>query len=467
MVGLILVMIALVGFAVLWWTLAITGSLLFEAPLEFTFRNGVQVFYSWTAPPLVAVLAAITVAFAVAAVFIGIEVRDINRSRRSNDGELKPLAPRILMEHTRGVFKGEVTVTVLVPAHNEEAGIAATLTALRQQSRQPDRIIVVADNCTDNTIAIAQELGVEVIESVGNTHKKAGALNQVLGRLLPGMGPNDTVMIMDADTRMMSEFLDTAVKRFTADRGLSAIGGLFYGEEGFGILGQMQRNEYIRYSREVSRRRGRVFVLTGTASVFRAQALHTVALSRGSLIPGAIGEVYDTAALTEDNELTIALKSLGALMMSPDECKVETELMPTLRTLWRQRLRWQRGALENIAAYGITPTTSRYWSQQLGIAYSVFALWSFFLLIAIQLLAINVWIWFPFWIAMLFIFMFERVFTVWNGGWRARLLALTIFPELFYDSYLDLIFLKGVLDIAFKRQAQWGNEAVASEAVSA
>lgn len=46
MVGLILVMIALVGFAMLWWTLAITGSLLFEAPLEFTFRNGVQVFYS-------------------------------------------------------------------------------------------------------------------------------------------------------------------------------------------------------------------------------------------------------------------------------------------------------------------------------------------------------------------------------------------------------------------------------------
>lgn len=97
----------------------------------------------------------------------------------------------------------------------------------------------------------------------------------------------------------------------------------------------------------------------------------------------------------------------------------------------------------------------------------MFALWSFFLLIAIQLLAINVWIWFPFWIAMLFIFMFERVFTVWKGGWRARLLALTIFPELFYDSYLDLIFLKGVLDIAFKRQAQWGNEAAVSEAVSA
>ena len=44
-----------------------------------------------------------------------------------------------------------------------------------------------------------------------------------------------------------------------------------------------------------------------------------MAESRGTLIPGRRGDVYDTAALTEDNELTIALKSLGALMMGVDE----------------------------------------------------------------------------------------------------------------------------------------------------
>ncbi len=52
-------------------------------------------------------------------------------------------------------------------------------------------------------------------------------------------------------------------------------------------------------------------MLTGTASIFRARALRTVAASRGSSIPGTPGYVYDTAALTEDNELTIALKSLA------------------------------------------------------------------------------------------------------------------------------------------------------------
>ena len=56
-----------------------------------------------------------------------------------------------------------------------------------------------------------------------------------------------------------------------------AVGGLFYGEEGSGLIGQFQRNEYIRYAREMRRRRGRVFVLTGTASLFRPVALRTVA----------------------------------------------------------------------------------------------------------------------------------------------------------------------------------------------
>ena len=53
-------------------------------------------------------------------------------------------------------------------------------------------------------------------------------------------------------------------------------------------------------------------------------------------------------------------------MASPDGCRVVTELMPTWRNLWTQRLRWQRGALENLGAYGPAPTVLRYWAQQLG-----------------------------------------------------------------------------------------------------
>jgi len=157
---------------------------------------------------------------------------------------------------------------------------------------------------------------------------------------------------MDADTSLGPRFIEVAARHLEDDPELAAVGGVFYGEPGSGLIGQFQRNEYTRYSLQIRQRRGRVFVLTGTATMFRAEALLDVAAARGVFIPGEPGKVYDTAALTEDNELTLALKSLGATMMSPAECYVVTEIMPTWRNLWKQRQRWQRGALENLGAYG-------------------------------------------------------------------------------------------------------------------
>ena len=196
-------------------------------------------------------------------------------------------------------------------------------------------------------------------------------------------------------------------------------------------------------------------MLTGTASLFRAHALRTWPSSSGAALPGITGDVYDTAALTEDNELTIALKSLGARVVSPSECTVVTELMPTWRTLWNQRLRWQRGALENLGAYGITPQTVRYWAQQLGIGYGVIALFSYLALLLVMALALDTWIWFPFWLGLGAVFTIERLVTVWKGGWRARILAALLVPELCFDMYLNLVYVKGIIDSAVGRRAAW------------
>jgi cellulose synthase/poly-beta-1,6-N-acetylglucosamine synthase-like glycosyltransferase len=448
----------IIAFGLVLYALEMNDLTVTDPPRATYVVQGIPLFYSWQAPPLFAVVAAIAIGMTVVVAFVGLELRDVNLSRRSHDKAHKKLSPWVLMRSTKGVFHGEVTITALIPAHNEEKLIGATIQSLMNQDRKPDRIIVVADNCTDNTVEVAKSFGVEVFLSVDNNKKKAGALNQVLAIILPDLGENDTVMIMDADTVLRQGFLSAAAKRFTDDRGLSAIGGLFFGEDVPGLLAQIQKNEYTRYSREIDRRRGRVFVLTGTASIFRARALRTVAEQRGHLLPGTKGQVYDTHALTEDNELTIALKSLGALMVSPSECMVETELMPTLGDLWRQRLRWQRGAMENIATYGVTSTTARYWSQQLGLAYSVFALWTYFLLIGLQLVSSDTWVWYPFWILTALIFIAEKVWTVRKSNWKAKLLAATLFIELIYETYLGIIFVKGVIDMALKRPAHWGDQ---------
>ena len=441
--------------ALLWFAVAAAGPAPTSAPSEHLFFGLWTVLYDTRAPTVRVLLAAAAMATLFAIGLALAERRISTRSRRSGDQMAMPLAPKVVMAATYGVYAGPVTVTVLIPAHNEEATLGQTIASLLRQSHRPERVIVVADNCTDSTVAVARACGVDVVESEGNTKKKAGALNQALGRLLPDQGDNDLVMVMDADTVLDDGFLDAAVMRFTSDRALMAVGGLFYGEDGEGLLGQFQRNEYIRYAREMRRRRGRVFVLTGTASLFRPGALRTVANCRGRSLPGRHGDVYDTAALTEDNELTIALKSLGGLMISPSQCTVVTEVMPTWRALWSQRLRWQRGALENLGAYGVTPQTFRYWAQQLGIGYGVVALTAYLLLAGVTVLALDHWVWFPFWLGLGLLFLTERVATVWPAGWRARLLAATIFPELFFDMFLNLVFVKGVLDLSFGRQASW------------
>ncbi len=365
------------------------------------------------------------------------------------------LPPAVLPGSEELPVGGTVRCTVLIPAHNEDAILGLTLTSLAEQSRRPDAIVVVADNCVDATVEVARAHRVDVFETVNNTDKKAGALNQQLDILLPHLGPRDVVMVMDADSTLAPEFLEVALGLLEDDHELVAVGGLFYGEDGGRLVGQFQRNEYTRYQRIVARKLGRVFVLTGTASVIRAYALRAVADARGPFLPGPEGRVYDTLALTEDNELTLALKTLGGRMTSPPQCRVTTEIMTSWRDLWRQRLRWHRGALENIGAYGITRATARYWGQQLGLAYGVVAFQSYLLMVTISLLAADSLRWSPFWIAIGAIFVVERIVTVWRAGWRGRAVAASMVLELGYVLFLQVCFVISMMQILRGRKADW------------
>ena len=158
--------------------------------------------------------------------------------------------------------------------------------------------------------------------------------------------------------------------------------------------------------------------------------------------------------MTEDNEMTLALKSLGAKMISPMQCRVVTEVMPTWRALWRQRMRWQRGALENIGAYGLTRATLRYWLQQLGIGYGTIALNAYLLLMLITLLAADgfefVWFWFR--------SASSSSSSAWSRCGRpagAGAIAFPLVIEIAYDLVLQAVFVKSLVDIATGRAAGW------------
>ena len=210
---------------------------------------------------------------------------------------------------------GRGLVLAFIPAHDEAAGIGEAIQHLHDQELPPDLIVVCADNCTDDTAQVAAAAGAHVYETVGNVHKKAGALNQALDVALPDLRDEDAVLVMDADSFLAPTFLAEA-QRHLRD-GIGGVGGVFTGRSGGGYVGMLQRNEYARYARDVTRKSGKVLVLTGTATLFSARTLHHVvqARSEGEL-PGS-AHVYDTKVLTEDNELTLALRHLGYKVIAP------------------------------------------------------------------------------------------------------------------------------------------------------
>jgi cellulose synthase/poly-beta-1,6-N-acetylglucosamine synthase-like glycosyltransferase len=90
---------------------------------------------------------------------------------------------------------------VLVPAHNEASGIAATLRSIQPQLLPHDRLVVIADNCTDATAAVAGEQGATVLERHDEYRRGKGfALAFGLNRL--GDDPPEVVVFLDADCRL-------------------------------------------------------------------------------------------------------------------------------------------------------------------------------------------------------------------------------------------------------------------------
>ena len=370
--------------------------------------------------------------------------RALRATRRS---AMKACAKAAIQLHGLGVTAPEVIV--IIPAHNEEACVGAALRSVWAQGRKPDRVIVVADNCTDGTTAEALRCGAEVYETEGNRYRKAGALNQALKDVLPGLRDEDAVLVMDADSFLDDGFVGHALGKLLCGQ-YGGVGGSFRGRAGGGFVGMLQRNEFARYARDVNRKKGKVLCLTGTAALLRVDALRDVAASRPN------GEIYDTEVLTEDFELTLRLGHLGYDVVSPKECALSTEVMETWGDFARQRLRWKRGAMENLIQYGLTRVTLEHWARQLvtmlGVLVTLVYLSTLFWAIAVQH-SLHLY---PLWIAVTVIFAVERaVSVIRRRGWRMALLSATLVVEMPFDLFLQAVHLKAYWQAIFKAERSW------------
>lgn len=343
-------------------------------------------------------------------------------------------------------------VVVVVPAHDEAAALPTTLASVRAQTRPVDRVVVVSDRSTDATVETARRLGADVVETVGNTGRKAGALNQALRGV-----EAENVLVLDADTTIAPTFVEDGLALLDARPELGAVGGVFRGTPPRSMLEQLQSDEYERYGVQIDVT-GRTSVLTGTAALVRTEALRAVAAARGDRLPGRRGDVYDVGAITEDSELTLALRTLGHELRSPVTMSCTTELMPTAGDLHRQRVRWYKGMLDNLAEYGLTRTTWRYVGQQVMLAVGTLMMAAYLLLTVVTLVT-GTFTLSPLWAAVGLVFAAERLVTVWGAGRRARLLAALVLPELLYDLALQRAFLHAAALFVTRRQTTWNHVA--------
>jgi len=111
-------------------------------------------------------------------------------------------------QHPKWPNKGvRQPVAVLVPAHNESLGLLPTLANIQSQSLPGDRLLVVADNCSDNTAAVARAGGAEVVERNDPTKWGKGyALDWGVRHL--SSNPPEIIIIVDADCRLADGAID-------------------------------------------------------------------------------------------------------------------------------------------------------------------------------------------------------------------------------------------------------------------
>ena len=104
------------------------------------------------------------------------------------------------------------SVAILMPAHNEAAGITTAIASVLPQLRPGDRLLVVADNCSDDTAGVARAAGAEVAERHDPLHRGKGYALDFGVRALESRPP-EIVVVMDADCIIEEGSLERLVRR--------------------------------------------------------------------------------------------------------------------------------------------------------------------------------------------------------------------------------------------------------------
>ena len=243
-------------------------------------------------------------------------------------------------------------VTVVVPAHDEQEGLPATLAALRRV-RAPTggfEVLVVADHCSDGTAAVAEAAGVRVWERAGAEQRgKGAALRWAFERLLAEPDRPDAVAVVDADTVVDQDFLVLAEQRLRA--GAPVVQGRYLAAEPAQPTLVSRLAEVSQACQSVLRPRGRARLggaakLQGNGMVFTTEVLQRVP--------------WDAYGVAEDVGYWFSLLRAGVRPVFEPRAGVRGAMPTDLAAARVQRARWEAGRAE-VAAAQARPALAQAW----------------------------------------------------------------------------------------------------------
>lgn len=247
------------------------------------------------------------------------------------------LAAALLRRYiSRETCRHRPTIAVLVPAHDEAGGISATLKTVLPQLTHHDRLIVIADNCSDETAAVAKAAGAVVIERCDAENRGKGyALDFGLKFLAPN--PPEVVVVVDADCLVAEEAitqiscLAAAQQRPVQASYLLAQSAKPNPAAAVSILAFTVKN-LVRPLGLAQLRQP--CLLTGTGMAFPWAVIHKVSWASGNIV--------------EDMQLSLDLLLAGYPTVFCAEAAVTGSLPQQKQAAVSQRTRWEHGHLQTL-----------------------------------------------------------------------------------------------------------------------
>lgn len=224
-------------------------------------------------------------------------------------------------------------LAVVIPAHNEAGGIVATIRNAQAQLREGDRLIVVADNCDDETAEIALRAGAAcLIRNEPDRRGKGYALQFALDKLRDD--PPDLVVFLDADCRLADGAL-AALAGAAAEAGRPA-------QALYLMRAPAGASEAVRVAAFAWLLMNRVR-MGGLSTLFDVTRM----TGAGMAVPWRIAETLDLASgeIVEDLALTTRLAEEGAPPAFCLDAIVESDFPLAEEHTTSQRARWENGSL--------------------------------------------------------------------------------------------------------------------------